>query len=208
MKNITMDQIVSFEDCKDAVLPALKPDAADAGKDLVFPFLDLKMWFYLPMANGLAHVSKELVKLWGVTPEQVKEAAIKNAATVAEVRPLEDVMAEIYADMVDEDADLPIEHSGVMVITNQTKFYGAGCIASYDILDRTCDLIDSNSIMILPSSVHEMMCVPAGQLSIEEASELVASVNGEIVPEKEQLGDTVYFYNKALRMLSYELPVE
>jgi hypothetical protein len=59
-----------------------------------------------------------------------------------------------------------------------------------------------DDLYILPSSIHEVMAVPASQFTPEELVETVNQVNSDAVDVSERLSDQVYHYDRAERKLS------
>ena len=55
------------------------------------------------------------------------------------------------------------------------------------------DKYDTDKLVVIPSSVHEMLIIPyGGTQDIDEFSALVKEVNASQVPPEEQLADQAY----------------
>ena len=84
------------------------------------------------------------------------------------------------------------------VLTNKQKLYGAACMLYPGVLKGFAEKI-GRDFYILPSSVHEVILVPADSNTDQEAlCEIVTEINRTQVAEEEILADSVYFYNKKL----------
>lgn len=82
------------------------------------------------------------------------------------------------------------------VLSNRQKLYGAVCMLYSDVLKNFAAKIDQDCY-ILPSSIHEVILVPADAASGgEELREIVTDINRTQVAEEEVLADSVYYYNR------------
>lgn len=57
-------------------------------------------------------------------------------------------------------------------------------------------------LFILPSSIHEVIAIPADDLKPEELAQTVSEINMGQVALGERLSNQVYYYDKELRKLS------
>src|SRR5699024_7535782 len=88
------------------------------------------------------------------------------------------------------------ERDRMYVLTNRMRSYGAACIAYPYIPGMIGETLGSD-YYILPSSVHEVMIVPAcGGLDGEELEEMVREINATQVAEEEVLSDHIYYYER------------
>lgn len=102
-------------------------------------------------------------------------------------------MFETLLDMkgIEPPEDLsPEEENKLMVITNDTKIYGAGMIFCKDALDEARFKMHEDEIYILPSSIHEILAVPADDVSKYET--MVSKVNDTQVEPKDLLSYHVF----------------
>lgn len=197
-----------------------------------FPFLDLAIVFYCDCSNGKFGKAAILIKnmhleMWGVTPSQVYEEAIKNTPLQHpyEILSMNQVIREMYiSDMKKElerfeKEDVPEEWfdlfadklleeeeeqftTPMYVLSNIQRMNGASCILYEDILGEFAKEIE-DSFYILPSSVHELILVPAGcARRAEELREMVEEINVTQVGEEEVLSDSVYFYDRMTKKLA------
>lgn len=105
----------------------------------------------------------------------------------------EDWMQELIGQMVDD-----FKGSGMpmYVLTNKQKLHGAACMLYPGILKAFAEEIQQD-VYILPSSVHEVILVPADADTDREAlREIVTEINRTQVAEEEVLADSVYFYSR------------
>ncbi|MGN0366563.1 MAG: DUF5688 family protein [Suilimivivens sp.] len=83
------------------------------------------------------------------------------------------------------------------VLTNKKKLYGAACMLYPGVLKKFADKEDQD-LYILPSSIHEVILIPASEASNQESLlDIVTDINRTQVPEDEVLADAVYYYIKS-----------
>ena len=78
----------------------------------------------------------------------------------------------------------------IMFITNDTKIFGAGMIFCKDALNEARFKMHEDEIYLLPSSIHEILAVPAGDVSKYET--MVSKVNDTQVKPKDLLSYHVF----------------
>lgn len=79
------------------------------------------------------------------------------------------------------------------VVTNKERKYGASAIINKERLSDYCHEMDINKIVVIPSSIHEMMFLPWDE-EIDERymDEMIQGVNDILVSPVEQLGNKSY----------------
>lgn len=82
----------------------------------------------------------------------------------------------------------------LFVLTNTAKYMGAGVIYCDEVLKVIHKKL--GDFFILPSSIHEVIIVPANNgMSKTELAEMVKSINAGVVLEDEQLSDEAFLYD-------------
>ena len=148
----------------------------------------------IPDDDGIAcvNITHELLRLWGVSEEEVFAIAEKNAKYT--VKPMRQIIGELMGKEFSEEDCL--ENEAMYVVTNNTKNRGAAGIFDFDLLRKTAEELQSD-FYILPSSLHEIILVLEKEAPSEQSlKEMVADVNQCQVKEEEFLSDNVYFYSK------------
>ena len=103
----------------------------------------------------------------------------------------EEVAEEFYDMMVDVGDAVPM-----YVCTNTMKLNGAGTILYTGLLQEFADRVGSD-VFILPSSIHEMILIPANEYcDVDYLKDMVRTVNATEVAPEEILSDNVYYYNR------------
>lgn len=151
------------------------------------------------------NVTKDLLKAWEKTFDEVFTQAQENMAKVFDFRSINemivDTVAEWYESMgipkdearkkASEETDM--SSNPMFVLSNMKKILGAGMLAVPEVLEKC---FQDKDWIILPSSVHEIIALPAKELPIEEAKALVSEVNQNEVNPLDQLSDSVYLYRQ------------
>lgn len=87
------------------------------------------------------------------------------------------------------------------IICNKRGFLGAAAILYEGLLAKIALMLESD-LYILPSSVHEVIAVPAGENRITDLRNAVMHVNRSVVKPGDFLSDQVYFFDRKTLELS------
>lgn len=102
---------------------------------------------------------------------------------------IEKVAGQMMKDM--DEMKLPM-----YVLTNRQKLYGAACMLYPGVLKAFGEKTGRN-FYVLPSSVHEVILVPAEADTDERTlREIVTEINHTQVAEDEVLADSIYYYSR------------
>lgn len=137
-------------------------------------------------------------KVAEVSIEEAWLSAEANVATDVNIMSVMDVLKEkglLPADMEIED---PVP---MLVVTNASTTFGAGVITSRRVVKRISQMLGETNLVLIPSSVHEILALPAYMAFGSNLSDLVKEVNGTGVAEEEQLSDNAYLCNAATGQL-------
>lgn len=142
---------------------------------------------------------------WGVNTQELYKAALHNAPLLmpCQFDNLCDLLfrqsiSSSFPDMVSlrEDIDDMIP---MYVLSNAKRINGATTLIYQNMLKQIADYFCKN-LIILPSSIHEVLIIPADK---EESSEqllpysnMVREVNATQVSDEELLSDHVYLYQR------------
>ena len=162
------------------------------------PFLDLAIVFYClltdtPVGNATVLIHNSHMNLWKVSCSELYRDAKANTAKLLPAR-LES-MAEVIRELSDgmeepEEVGVPM-----YVLTNSQKALGAACILYDGVLKSCADRI-GEAFYMLPSSIHEVIMVPASAVADErELISMVRDINRTQVRSTEVLSDNIYLYS-------------
>ena len=140
---------------------------------------------------GTYSLQREQLDAVGITDDEVLDACQSRLdAEQAQVQPMGDMLSR----MIGGDAgDYP--NPGIVVITNDKSYDGAVMAARGDVLEQAREMLGCDEIMILPSSKHEILAIPAGTTEPREAEEMVRTINATQVAEQDVLSDHVYKFD-------------
>lgn len=156
-------------------------------------FLDLCVVYHLnlgayegPLMTTM--VSSSMAERWGIQETDLFNAALNN-------------MKEHYPATcrnISEVIGMPEEEGGpcpIRVLSNEACLYGAAALIYSNAVHETAEKTGAD-IYVLPSSVHEVLLLPAtGEEKEDELTGMVRSVNRTQVMREEWLSDNVYCYD-------------
>ena len=161
--------------------------------------------------NGIASsiINNNLAESLGMGEEQLFRAAAENTRRILPpaVKSMDEVIKEMFvADgMPPEVADMMIgeipPERGMWIISNERGTNGAASMLYENELHKLSVQLGTD-LFILPSSIHEVIAVPADDLEPEELAQMVSEINMGQVALGERLSNQVYYYDKELRKLS------
>ena len=145
--------------------------------------------------NMSVAITDNLIKNYGVTVDDIHEAAIRNMEEISpsSFKSMGQVMVEIMGD--DFPAELmPPDDGAMYVLSNSSRLFGASALLDEKVMGDISEKL--GDFYILPSSVHETIIVPKREgMELSELENMVKEVNSTQVAEQEQLSDHVYAYD-------------
>lgn len=148
-------------------------------------------------------ITKAIAAFIDVDEETIIDEAIKNNKKMFRTSCRD--MADVIAKMMDTEADKEAPGIPMKVLTNNLGINGAGTILDDEALKRL-HTYWGRDFFILPSSVHELICIPVNDRPVKELQALVKEVNASLVSEDEILSNNLYLYdgNKVKLVISDE----
>lgn len=159
-----------------------------------------EQYLYLTQPNGteghyFVEVSSALLNGAGVSEEEAWEAAEKNLHESVVIESMDEIFKRMTGSNMDFLLDDDETYIPMYVISNKNSAYGAAAVLDDEILKEFAVKHHANCLMLLPSSIHEVMIVPhMGEYKIEDMRFLVRSVNASDVAPHEQLSDEPYLW--------------
>ena len=139
-----------------------------------------------------AAVKKDMLDNLNISQAELKERAVENFKKGVKITSMTDLLRSIRSDI-----DLPIDEGIPQMIVVNQKVSGAYGIEDVDTLDKVCNMLHTENILLIPSSIYEFIAVP-GELDEDAINMMVHDVNRSQVSPDEQLSDHVYKYEKLL----------
>ena len=173
------------------------------------PYLDMVIVFYLVETPGgdtnYRVISNHDLEVWKVSKEEIFQIAKENTPRlgVPLLLTAEDAVGENKEGEEESLRDMEgyltkYSQMGVsaFVLTNQYGFYGASVILYDGLLERIA-WIWRDDVLVIPSSINEVMIVPScgSTKTIQQWRKIVQEMNQEEVQKEMALSDSVYFYD-------------
>lgn len=171
---------------------------------------DLAITYRYLQAKDDAGIASALIynkefKEWNVTLDELHRVALANTERIfpASMKSLVRVVSETFGEhlpphlredfMEDlQSLDQMEDRVNMYVLTNDVGLNGATCIL-YTSVQKEIQERFGEDVYVLPSSIHEVMIVPANEETDEEfLTELVTEANQTAVTMQEYLADSVY----------------
>lgn len=128
-----------------------------------------------PMKRKLIPITWMMVETWGVPFTELIQTAEDNRLAIRRplVMPIEEILRE---------AGTEIPSCPLLVVTNECRSYGAVSITYPEIQEQVRAWYGGKDFCVLPSSVHETICVPADVGTPEGLLAMVSDVNRSLLP--------------------------
>ena len=216
-QNIDMEFFTQFEQAKGRILYKLIHQESNRELLLEIPYKkwnDLALVFYYALEDerfGQATIliRNSHLKMWGIDLDSLYEAAKNNMAKLRpeEMLPVRELIQEFITNSgygrKEEAAGLPgdfgaaMEQDSIMyVLTNRARLFGAAALLYSDSMKLLAKRIGKN-LIILPSSVHEVILVPDDGISDKAFfKNMVKEVNDTQVDPEERLSYNIYYYDR------------
>lgn len=220
-QSVDMRFFMNYERIKDKII--FKLIHAERNEELLkdiphIRYLDLAIVFQCLISdemfgNATIMIHNAHLKIWEITEEELYKKAIKNTPKLQQydIKTMRDVLCEMMRleelegkEIIDREEYLRElrDATPMYVLSNRTRVQGASCILYPDILRDFAAAIKSD-FYILPSSIHEVILLPAqGDEDEEGLKNMVREVNETQVEREEVLSDSVYYYNRETGELS------
>lgn len=202
-----MESITDFEKVKDHIIPCVYNTEANSENLKTMPsrqVVDLSIYYRLEIpfsgneGNGYVTIHNNLMEQWNVSEEELTEIAWKN---LRENHPylfknmFEVLNESILSDEVNID-EIPQDAIPMYILSNEDKCNGAVYMLDLELLNKIAKYLMNDDLVILPSSRHEVIVLPAREATeYEYLKSMVMEVNRTQVSDEDYLSDSVYFYN-------------
>ncbi|MDE7311028.1 MAG: hypothetical protein K2N87_05310 [Eubacterium sp.] len=172
-------------------------------------YLDLAVVFYCLLnfsstGNATILIHNSHLKLWHLTPSQLYQQACQTTPHLLpyDFRNIASLLGEYSAGTPAHEgmSDIP-SFCPMYVLTNAQKLYGASCILYPGLLEAVSEKLGYD-LFILPSSIHEVILLPAeNRSSHKELAAMVSQINEAELAADEVLSSQVYYYSKTAQAL-------
>lgn len=187
---------------KEDILAKIYPCVVSVENDLFLnnhPFrelCDLAIYYRYPVEivgedDGIASfiITNDVCERYDISEEELHNASIAKMDASYSVASLSELL---HID--DEDTCDELDF-GMLVVSNATRHQGASAFLSDKAMCEVLERLHTDCVYILPSSIHEVLCVDARRHNLEELRNLVSIVNDTEVDPKDRLTYSVYSYS-------------
>lgn len=211
-KSVDMRQYLTFESVKKSIV--YKLISTERNGELLediphLDFLDLSIVFQclasedeFGMASMLVH--NVHLRLWDVSVEELYKEARENTPKLMPhtIKRMAEVLLEIEKSEnpkgfdCDEHMEEYVDKVPMYVLSNEKRVEGAACMLYPNLLRDFSDTIGS-SFYIIPSSIHELLVLPAKDTEKkEEIRSMIKEINDTQVSANEILSYSLYYYDR------------
>ena len=193
------------------MLKGMVNKSVECGFSLV-PYTDVQLG---DNVGGIVYITKVMAKNMDVAEKDIMRAALLGSLMNTEpvLYNIEELMfgkmmggepENLLADVKSDDS-----RSGMMVLTTKNMELGSAALFYPGMQLRISEVLGFRDYYVLPSSVHEVLIIPDnGSFNSKELAQMVKSVNKDMVPIQEQLGDKVLHYRADLGKMSIAVNLE
>lgn len=204
--NMDISEITSWSYSKDHLVLCIAPANTNADS-LAIPYLDLELYFRVDLDGKSYKVTQQILEKWNVTEKELLEISCTSNKYV--VRSMKDTMLEILmeqgmpesmaSEILTELETAPTEQH---VITNSSQCFGASALYNKEIFKEIADKYESD-LYICPSSIHELIVLPAKNIPVEDIDTMIREINQRDVSPEERLADHAYIFYRDTMEISW-----
>lgn len=202
-KDFDISLIKDFNKAKSRII--MKVVNTKANKKLLqqvpnISFYDLSIVFLVDASQSIQSYATILIynqhlKLWDITVEELYELAKEN--TPRQLQPRLDDLHDVFKGITGEEMPF-LKDLRIQILTNHLHVHGATCIAYPELLKELYDIFEDN-VIIIPSSVHEVLVFPESSMpegyELEYLNDMVNCVNQTELANYEILSEHAYRFN-------------
>ena len=171
------------------------------GDVVSFPFLDLIIYLRVGLETdgkyGTFIITEDILRHFDLSVDNLFMNAFLNIEKAGySIRKLSDVLKEMFC-VTEEFDELPEHDDHLYVMTNSRNEFGAAGILVRTDLDAFADKLGAKKMVILPSSVHEILIIPIDFADGKDLRSIVNMINkSDIIDDSIFLSNNIYIYNR------------
>lgn len=170
-----------------------------------------------PDAVGSILVSNKVAEMAGITEDELFRCAVENTRRInpVSVESMKDIVGgipegiSVPPEMREELERMERMTGNMWIVSNKRKINGAASMLYEENLHQLAEKL-GDDLFILPSSIHEVIAVPAemAEKNLTNLLRMVGEVNMGSVKLEERLSNSVYLYDRNARkvILAAESP--
>ena len=203
-------QLMDYEKVKDRI--CLRIVNTERNREMLesipsIPFLDLSVVFYVLFINGtsqyMATVTDEMLDKWELGKQDLIKNACENTKRmnplcVSELGDMIEKLSPAEAETARFEYEDEIESvPDVTVISSEYGTCGAVYMLDMSLMAEYARKYDDD-LIIIPSSIHEVLILPASRSDREELDKTIRMVNMTALSAGEYLADHSYVFRREL----------
>lgn len=172
------------------------------------PFYDLAIIFVCSVTDFLDEYATILIHnqhldLWGVTTEEIYNVAKHNTPYLLKYS--FERMEKVLEHLIDKPLPF-VSDINMYMLTNSMKIHGATCLIYPKLLEKIAERLQDN-LIIIPSSIHEVLIIPEEtskeEYTLEDYAGIISDVNETQLTDDEVLSDHAYLYVRETGEIKY-----
>lgn len=169
--------------------------------DLAIIFLCSVSNFMNEYATILIH--NQHMEHWEVSTEDLYALAKVNTPRI--LPPRLDNLQDVFEYITHERLPF-LEELNSSILTNRIKVHGATCMVYPGLLEEVAEIYEDN-LVIIPSSLHEVLIIPEGNIgnehTLRDFNPMIQEVNETQLMDIETLSDHAYLYHRDTKEITY-----
>lgn len=146
--------------------------------------------------NGSFLITNEIMEKVGINFKELNDAAKKNTLKDGFlIKPLWEIVEEVDKEMAQKEGN-----TQMYVLTNNSRVNGANSIIFNEPFVTLGDML-KDDLVVIPSSVHELIVMPASTADLEYLTLLLNNMNYTQLAPDEFLSNTLYIYERETKKI-------
>lgn len=198
-KKVDLEEYLS----KEYMLSHVRPVLSSAGNIPVFEeeeilyiqYLDMTVVFELVLTDDGEETSAMKIKKWNMdhASEKISMAELITAAQEYLDQNYEVVsMDDILSGYGDTEKTTGTDNMFSYIVTTKNHIKGASAILSSAALKKVTEVMGTEKVFLIPTSIHEMMIVPSAGMDVEYLKKMIKVGNQTVVSPENRLTDSIY----------------
>lgn len=152
-------------------------------------FSEIEKYLYIAWDDYFIKVKKGFLDMVGVKESDAWNVAEKNTFLESRIMPMGNALSELTGVDIPKDEVAP----NMFIVSNKQKRKGASAILDPEIRILLADQLNTKRLVVLPSSVHEVIVVPfEDEVHLETLSQMVREINDAEVSDEDVLANRAY----------------
>ena len=169
-------------------------------------YLDLAVLYEVRNKNASMSVkiTNDIMQNSGITFEELDEAANNNRDSYV-AQDMFSMMVSLMPIRTEEIEEMRRAQAGgpqMYVLTNEWEAKGASALLYPELIEDIAQK-ENSDLIVIPSSIHEILMVKASGMNKDDISQIIQEVKSQQVDEQERLSDHAYFYKRGSLQITF-----